>query len=187
VQGIGHRDHPLHAAIAAPHVFCGIIHPPAIALIMARERDMHMILLEVQRDGFTISSDPARLDMDAICSFLARSYWAAERDRDTTRRAVEHSLCFGVYEGERQIGFARVVTDCATFAWLADVFVDENYRGRGLGKWLVQTVLSHPDLQSVPRWFLATRDAHELYRRFGFAALTAPERRMELNRPTEGV
>jgi GNAT superfamily N-acetyltransferase len=141
-----------------------------------------MNLLEVQRDGFTISTDPARLDLDAICSFLARSYWASDRPRETTQRAVEHSLCFGVHEGEQQIGFARVVTDFATFAWLADVFIAEEYRGRGLGKWLVEVVLSHPELQSVPRWFLATRDAHELYGRFGFTALAAPERRMELNR-----
>jgi GNAT superfamily N-acetyltransferase len=145
-----------------------------------------MTLLEVQRDGITISTDPARLDPDTIYSFLARSYWASDRQRDISQRAVEHSLCFGVYDGEQQIGFARVVTDCATFAWLADVFITEEYRGRGLGKWLVEVVLSHPDVQSVPRWLLATRDAHELYRRFGFTALTAPERRMELNRPTEG-
>jgi GNAT superfamily N-acetyltransferase len=145
-----------------------------------------MTLLEVQRDGITISTDPALLDLDTIYSFLARSYWASDRPRDISQRAVEHSLCFGVYDGEQQIGFARVVTDCATFAWLADVFIAEEYRGRGLGKWLVEVVLSHPDVQSVPRWFLATRDAHELYRRFGFTALTAPERRMELNRPTEG-
>ena len=141
-----------------------------------------MTLFEIQRDGFTISTDPARQDLEAICSFLARSYWASDRPRETTRRAIEHSLCFGVYDGEQQIGFARVVTDFATFAWLADVFIAEEYRSRGLGKWLVEVVLSHPDVQGVPRWFLATRDAHELYRRFGFAALSAPERRMELNR-----
>jgi GNAT superfamily N-acetyltransferase len=141
-----------------------------------------MTVPELQRDSFTISSDPARLDLDAICSFLSRSYWANERTRETTQRAIEHSLCFGVYDGGQQIGFARAVTDYATFAWLADVFIAEEYRGRGLGKWLVEVVLSHPELQSVPRWFLATRDAQELYRRFGFSALTAPERRMELNR-----
>lgn len=145
-----------------------------------------MTLFEIQRDGFTISTDPAQLDLDTICSFLSRSYWAKERTRETTQRAVEHSLCFGVYDGEQQIGFARAVTDYATFAWLADVFIAEEYRGRGLGKWLVEVVLSHPDVQSVPRWFLATRDAHELYRRFGFAALMAPERRMELNRVIKG-
>jgi GNAT superfamily N-acetyltransferase len=144
-----------------------------------------MTLVEVQSDGFTISTDPARLDLDAICAFLARSYWANERPREITQRALEHSLCFGVYDGERQVGLARVVTDYATFAWLADVFIAEEVRGRKLGKWLVEVVLSHPELRSVPRWFLATRDAHEFYRRFGFTALTAPERRMELNVPAE--
>jgi len=144
-----------------------------------------MTLLEVERDGFTISTDPARLDLDAICGFLARSYWAQDRTRETMQRAMKHSLCFGVYEGPRQVGFARVLTDYATFAWLADVFIAEQYRGRGLGKWLVEVVLLHPDVLNVPRWFLATRDAHELYRRFGFTALTAPERRMELNLPPE--
>jgi GNAT superfamily N-acetyltransferase len=149
---------------------------------MAWLKELHMTQLEVQRDGFTISTDPARLDIDAICSFLSRSYWASDRARATTLRALEHSLCYGMYDGEEQIGFARVVTDFATFAWLADVFMSEDYRGRGLGKWLVGVVLSHPEQHSVPRWFLATRDAHELYRQFGFTALTAPERRMELNR-----
>jgi GNAT superfamily N-acetyltransferase len=137
---------------------------------------------DVHHEGFTISAEPSRLDLDAICAFLRRSYWAQDRTRETMQRALEHSLCFGLYEGERQVGFARVVTDYATFAWLADVFIDEEYRGRGLGKWLVETVLNHPELHGVPRWLLATRDAHELYRRFGFAALAAPERRMELNR-----
>jgi GNAT superfamily N-acetyltransferase len=146
-----------------------------------------MALLELQRDEIMISTDPSRLNMDAICSFLSRSYWASDRPRETTQLAVEHSLCFGVYDRDQQIGFARVVTDYATFAWLADVFIEEEYRGRGLGKWLVETVLSHAELRSVARWFLATRDAHELYRRFGFMSLTAPERRMELNRPPEGM
>lgn len=145
----------------------------------------NMTLLEVQRDALTISTDPARLDLDAICSFMARSYWAKDRSRELQQRAIEHSLCFGVYDEARQVGFARVVTDYATFAWLADVFIAEEYRGRGLGKWLVEVILSHPDVQTVPRWFLATRDAHGLYRQFGFRALTAPERRMELNLPTQ--
>jgi GNAT superfamily N-acetyltransferase len=147
-------------------------------------KGIDMTLTEVQRNGYTISTDPGRLDLDAICSFMSRSYWANERPRETTQRAIEHSLCFGVYDGDQQIGFARVVTDYATFAWLADVFIAEEVRGRGLGKWLVEVVLSHPELQSVPRWFLATRDAHGLYRRFGFTELKAPERRMELNLPS---
>jgi GNAT superfamily N-acetyltransferase len=141
-----------------------------------------MSVHEVERDALTISTDPSRLDLDTICAFLSRSYWAQDRTRETMQRAMEHSLCFGMYDGAKQVGFARVVTDYATFAWLADVYIDEAYRGQGLGKWLVQTLLSHPEMQDVPRWFLATRDAHELYRRFGFDALVAPERRMELNR-----
>jgi GNAT superfamily N-acetyltransferase len=141
-----------------------------------------MTFHELQRDGITISTDPSRLNLDTICGFLARSYWAQDRERQTMQRAIEHSLCFGVYDGPRQVGFARVVTDYATFAWLADVYIDEAYRGRGLGQWLVETALGHPELESVPRWLLATRNAHELYRRFGFTALSAPERRMELNR-----
>jgi GNAT superfamily N-acetyltransferase len=143
---------------------------------------MPMTFHEVRRERFTISTDRSRLSLDAICDFLSRSYWAQNRTRETMQRAMEHSLCFGVYEHQLQIGFARVVTDYATFAWLADVFIEEEHRGLGLGKWLVETVIDHPELQSVPRWLLATRDAHELYRRFGFAALSAPERRMELNR-----
>jgi GNAT superfamily N-acetyltransferase len=141
-----------------------------------------MTFREVQREEFTISTDPSRLDLETLCGFLSRSYWAQDRTRETMQQAIKHSLCFGVYDGERLIGFARVVTDYATFAWLADVFIDEEHRGRGLGKWLVATLLNHPEVQSVPRWLLATRDAHELYRRFGFTALSAPERRMELNR-----
>jgi GNAT superfamily N-acetyltransferase len=145
-----------------------------------------MTFHEIRRDRFIISTDPSRLDLETICAFMSRSYWAGNRTRDTMQRAIEHSLCFGVYDGHRQVGFTRVVTDYATFAWLADVFIDEEYRGRGLGKWLVETALSYPELQSVPRWLLATRDAHELYRKFGFEALSAPERRMELNRPERG-
>jgi len=138
-----------------------------------------MDYLYIEKEGFTISTDPDRLDMDAICAFLARAYWAQNRPRAVTERAIQHSLCFGLYDGERQIGFTRVVTDYATFAWLCDVFVEEAYRGRGLGKWLVETTLSHPDLQGLKRWLLATRDAHELYRQFGFAEFGAPGRWME--------
>ena len=138
-----------------------------------------MDYLHAEKDGFTISTDPDRLDLDAICSFLACAYWAQNRPRSVTERAVRHSLCFGLYDGERQIGFTRVVTDYATFAWLCDVFVEEAYRGRGLGKWLVEITLSHPDLRGLRRWLLATRDAHELYRQFGFAEFGAPGRWME--------
>jgi len=122
-----------------------------------------------ERDGYTISTDPARLDLDVIHDFLTRSYWAAGIPRATVERSLRHSLCFGVYAGQEQVGFARVVTDLATFAYLADVFVVEGHRGRGLSKWLMECVTSHPDVKDVRRWHLVTRDAHGLYAQFRFA------------------
>jgi GNAT superfamily N-acetyltransferase len=131
---------------------------------------------EWRRGDYTISTDRARLDVAAIHEFLStKSYWAQGRDFETVRRAVENSLPFGVYHGGRQVGFARVVTDYATFAWLADVFVLDEFRGEGLGKWLVEVILSHPELQNFRRWILGTRDAHELYRRFGFREVEQPQ------------
>lgn len=130
-------------------------------------------LYEVQReDGYTISTDPQRLDVDYIHRWITgRSYWAPGRNRETVAKAIAHSLCFGLYgpsaAGEVQVGFARVVTDYATFGWLCDVFVDEAHRGQALGKWLIETVVSHPDLAHLRRLMLATRDAHELYSRYG--------------------
>jgi GNAT superfamily N-acetyltransferase len=127
---------------------------------------------EWHKDGFTISTDPGRLDVDLIHRFLTtESYWAQHRTLPTVKLAVQNSLNFGVYEDDRQIGFARVVTDYATFAWLADVFIIADYRRRGLSKWLLQIVVAHPRLQGLRRWMLATRDAHELYRQFGFQDL----------------
>jgi GNAT superfamily N-acetyltransferase len=131
---------------------------------------------EWQRGDYSISTDRARLDVPAVHEFLStESYWARGRDFEKVRRAVENSLPFGLYKGGRQIGFARVVTDFATFAWLADVYVLGEFRGEGLGKWLVEVVLSHPELQHLRRWILGTRDAHELYRQFGFAEIERPE------------
>jgi GNAT superfamily N-acetyltransferase len=138
---------------------------------------------EWQRGNFTISTDPKRLDLEVIHRFLSTSYWAAGRSRETIEQSVIHSLPFGLYQGKEQIGFARVITDYATFAWIADVFVLETYRGQGLGKWLMEVIISHPELQGFRRWVLATRDAHELYRPFGFAELRQPERWMERNDP----
>lgn len=136
-------------------------------------------IFEVKRDTFTISTDPSRLDVDTICEFLARAYWANDRPRDRIERSLANSLVFGLYDGTKQIGLARVVTDYATFAWVCDVFIDEAYRGRDLGKWLMDSVLSHPDLQGLRRWLLATRDAHGLYSQFGFEPLKNPERWMQ--------
>lgn len=136
-------------------------------------------------EGFAISTDKRYLDEDLIYEFLHhRSYWARGISRELVRRSIANSaLCFGVYEGDpagrRQVGFARIVSDLATFAYLADVFVLERYRGRGLGRWLTQAIVEHRDLLGLRRFILATRDAHALYARFGFAPLAHPERIME--------
>ncbi len=140
-------------------------------------------------DNFLISTDKARLDVDLIYTFLSRySYWAKGVPREIVERSIANSLTFGVYhvaeQGAEQIGFARVITDYATFAYVADVFVIETYRGKGLSKWLIESIRSHPDLQGLRRWLLATKDAHGLYRQFGFRELAAPERWMELIRST---
>jgi GNAT superfamily N-acetyltransferase len=130
------------------------------------------------KDTFAISDEPERLQLEVIVDYLARAYWSNQRPRVVIEKSLQHSLCFGVYENETQIGFARVVTDHATFAYLADVFILESHQGHGLGKWLVQTILEHPELQGLRRWILATRDAHGLYAQFGFAALENPDRYM---------
>jgi GNAT superfamily N-acetyltransferase len=139
--------------------------------------------MDYRRSGFTISTDKSRLDIEVIHHFLDNSYWAAGRSAETIRRSIENSLPFGVYKGDQQVGFARVITDYATFAWIADVFILDDYQGQGLGKWLMEVVISHPDLQGFRRWVLATKDAHELYRRFGFDELKKPERWMERHDP----
>ena len=141
---------------------------------------------ESQRGGFLISTDPARLDFDAICDFLTRAYWAKGRPREATERAYAHSLVFGLYDGSRQIGVARVLSDTAIFAYLMDVFVHEDYRARGLGKWLLETIFEHPDLKNVRRWMLATSDAHELYARYGFKSPSQPDSWMERLKPFPG-
>jgi GNAT superfamily N-acetyltransferase len=139
---------------------------------------------EHRRDRFLISTDAARLDVDFIHDQLAhKSYWAAGIPRDVVVRCLNNSLCFGVYEGSRQIGLARVVTDHSTYAYLCDVFIAEGHRGHGLGTWLIECVLAHPDLQGLRRFTLATRDAHGLYRKFGFAVPDQPENLMEKRWP----
>ena len=130
---------------------------------------------------FTISTDKGLLDIDWVHGFLANeSYWAKNRTPEQTRTAIANSICFGVYHGDRQIGFARVISDMATFAYLGDVFILDEFRGRGLGKMLMKAILEYPELQGLRRWILATRDAHGLYEQFGFSALKFPERWMEL-------
>ena len=140
-------------------------------------------VFESRKGQFLVSTDPSRLQVETIIQFLSRAYWALGRSPEVIRRSIENSLCFGVYEREMQVGFARVVTDYATFAWLSDVFILENYRRRGLGKWLMACVMAHPDLQNLRRWALATQDAHDLYRQFGFTEIMQPENLMEIFNP----
>ncbi len=139
--------------------------------------------IEWQRPDYVVSDDPARLDVASVHNYLSgRSYWAPGVPRQTVERAIANSLCFGLYQGEAQVGFARVVTDRATFGYLCDVFVEEGHRGAGLGRWLVECVLAHPELQGLRRLCLMTRDAHSLYAPFGFRALPDPARYLEIHR-----
>jgi GNAT superfamily N-acetyltransferase len=137
----------------------------------------------LERDGYSISTDPARLDLDATHAYLVRAYWCEGIPRQTMERAIANSLCFGLFRGKDQVGLARVVTDSATFAYLCDVYVLEDHRGKGLAKWLMECVMAHPALQGLRRFSLATRDAHNLYRQFGFRELSKPESMMEILRP----
>lgn len=139
--------------------------------------------MEERRGRFTISDDPARLDRARIREFLSTSYWADGIPQDVVDRSIEGSLCFGVYDADKspaQVGFARVITDAATFAYVADVFVLESHRGQGLGLWLMETIRAHPRLRGLRRWSLVTRDAHALYRRVGFTDVANPARWMEI-------
>jgi N-acetylglutamate synthase-like GNAT family acetyltransferase len=136
------------------------------------------------KKGFSISTDQDLLDFDMIHQFLDRdSYWAQGIPAEKLRMAIRNSLCFGAYYQQEQVGFARVITDKATFAYLADVFILPAYRRNGLSKWLVQTIKAHPDLQGLRRWSLATADAHGLYAQFGFTPITKAERWMEIFTP----
>jgi GNAT superfamily N-acetyltransferase len=141
-------------------------------------------ILEFRRGEFLVSTDPARLDLDVVHNFLTNCYWAKGIPRETVARSIEHSLCFGIYDGSSaQVGFARVVSDFATVAYLGDVFVLESHRGRGLSKFMMQCIMQHPALQGFRRWILLTRDAHGLYERFGFTPLKSADMYMELHRP----
>ncbi len=140
--------------------------------------------MRTEKDKFTIDTNKTLLQIDVIQSYLnAESYWAANRSQQQTLTAIENSLCFGLYCADKQIGFARVVSDHATVAYVGDVFVLPGFQGLGLGKWLMETIIAHPDLQNLRRWVLATRDAHKLYEKYGFSSLAHPERWMELAAP----
>jgi GNAT superfamily N-acetyltransferase len=160
---------------------------------------------EQRRGAFVISTDRSRLDVDLIHEFLTNCYWAKGIARDVVERSIENSLCFGIYDqsdrkspllpkpgrsgapavidGSTQVGFARIISDFATIAYLGDVFVLESHRGRGLGKWMMECIVQHPALQKLRRWILLTRDAHGLYQQFGFTPIAAPDRFMELHNP----
>jgi N-acetylglutamate synthase-like GNAT family acetyltransferase len=135
------------------------------------------------KDRFYISTQKEKMDIDLIHSFLTRSYWAEGISKEIIRRSIEGALCFGVFENDKQIGFARMITDKATFAYLADVFIIDEYRGLGLSKWLMEVIMSYPDLQGLRRMMLATRDAHELYKKFGFTQLNNVDRWMHIHYP----
>ena len=142
------------------------------------------MVVESRRGEFLVSTDRARLDVDAIHGFLTNCYWAKGIPRETVERSIEHALCFGVYDDRgAQVGFARVISDFATIAYIGDVFVLDMHRGHGLGRWLMECVSQHPALQGLRRWILTTRDAHGLYSQVGFTPVKFPERYMELHDP----
>lgn len=136
-----------------------------------------------RRNEIFLSTDKSKLDMITIHNFLKNSYWAKNILISVVEKSIKNSLCFGLYENSEQIGFAKVISDYATSALLRDVFILESYRGQGLGKWLIEHILAYPELQDVPKWLLGTKDAHELYRRYGFESLTAPETLMIRSNP----
>jgi GNAT superfamily N-acetyltransferase len=140
--------------------------------------------VEHGRGEFLVSTDPSRLNLDVIHNFLTNCYWAKGVPREVVARSIEHALCFGVYDGSgAQVGFARVISDFATVAYVGDVFVLDSHRGRGLGKWLMESITQHPALQGLRRWILTTRDAHGLYEQVGFTPVKFPERYMERHDP----
>lgn len=139
--------------------------------------------MEWKKDDYCITTDKNKIDLPYVHRFLTTTYWSEGIPENVVQRSIEGSLCFAVFHQQQQIGFARVITDKATFAYLADVFIDEKYRGKGLSKWLMKIIISHPSLQGLRRFMLATRDAHGLYRQNGFSALNNVERWMHIHNP----
>jgi GNAT superfamily N-acetyltransferase len=139
--------------------------------------------LEQRRGEFLLSTDPARLDVGLIHSFLTDCYWAKGIPLEIVARSIENSLCFGIYGNDQQVGFARVISDFSTYAYVGDVFILEPFRGHGLGKWIMQAIMQHPRLQGLRRWSLVTRDGHGLYAQLGFTHLESPDRYMEIHNP----
>ena len=140
---------------------------------------MDDMIHEWQRGPYTVSTDKARIALDLVLDMLATTYWAANRPPKRTIKGIAHSLCFGLYHGDQQVGFARVTTDYATIAYIGDVFVLPAFQGQGLAQWLIACILDHPELQGIKRFLLTTRDAQGLYAKLGFMPLFAPERWME--------
>ncbi len=148
------------------------------------------MIYEIQhecRNEIFLSTDKSKLDIKTIHNFLKTSYWAKDILISMVEKSIKNSLCFGLYENSKQIGFAKVISDYATSALLRDVFILESYRGQGLGKWLIEHILAYPELQDAPKWLIGTKDAHELYRRYGFENLTAPETLMIRSNPNPKV
>ena len=139
-------------------------------------------VVELQRGPYTISTDRTRIDVAAVHDFLSKTYWSPGIPEAVVRRAIAGAICFGIYHGRDQVGFARVITDRATYAYLSDVYVLESHRGQGLAKWMMEAVMAHPSLQGLRRFALSTRDAHSLYSQFGFQIVGNPERQMEIMR-----
>ena len=139
--------------------------------------------MKCHKGEFTVSTDPARIELDVVHRFLTECYWANGIPREVVARSIENSLCFGLYTQGKQIGFARVISDYATYAYIGDVFLLDSFRGQGLGKWLMECIMRHPRLQGLRRWSLVTRDAHALYAPLGFTALKKPQNYMELHDP----
>jgi GNAT superfamily N-acetyltransferase len=139
-------------------------------------------VIEHRRGEFLLSTDPARLDLDVIHGFLTECYWAKGIPREVVARSIQNSLCFGVYAHGHQVGFARVISDFATYAYIGDVFVLPSFRAHGLGKWMMESIMQHPRLQGLRRWSLCTSDAHQLYAKFGFQPPMRPDIYMEIYR-----
>lgn len=136
----------------------------------------------IRKDNYLISTDKKKLDLNAIHEFLStKAYWCLNIPLDKVQISIENSFCFGVYHNENQIGFARIITDFSTIAYLGDVYVEEEYRGKGISKWLMETIISHSELQGLRRWILLTGDAHELYRKYGWTDIADPSKWMEIH------
>jgi N-acetylglutamate synthase-like GNAT family acetyltransferase len=142
-----------------------------------------MGITEWKNGSYIISSDKSKIDVGEVHQFLSQSYWAENIPKKIVKKSIDNSLCFGVYYHEKQVGFARVISDFATFAYLADVFILPAERGKGLSKWLMQVIVEHPELQGLRRFTLATRDAHKLYSQFGFTVFDKPDRWMQRHEP----